>query len=350
MAAALSFDSAFRQVKRGKLDPVYYLTGDEDVLKQELVQVIVAEALDEAGRDFNLDVRSAGDLDGEAMHALVETPPMLAERRAVVIKSVEQWRKNAKVWAVVERYVERPSPSTVLVLTHGAGEKPHRTLAKASTHIDVTPLSPDRIGRWLAARAKGSGLELAPDAVEHLIDALGNDLSLLATEVEKLAGVADGSRQLTAHDVAPLVGVRHGETPHAWVTAVIERDPVRAVRMLGPLLSASGATAVRLVATLGTALVGVRLAAAALADGQEPRQAERTVFGAIRSARPYGLRSWSDEASAWVRAAGRWPPAELDAAIAAALDADRALKSTTVSDDVGILTSMVLAMTAERVA
>lgn len=350
MAAALSFDSAFRQVTRGQLEFVYYLTGDEDVLKDDLVRLIIARAVDDASRDFNVDIRSAGDLDGEAAHALVETPPMLAERRVVVIKNVEQWRKNAKVWQVIERYVEQPSPSTVLVLTHGAGEKPHRKLADAGTHVDVAPLSPDRTRRWVAARAQRHEVGLAPDAIDHLIDALGDDLSLLATELDKLAGLSDGSRPLTADDVASVVGVRHGETPHAWVSAVLERDRVRAVRMVKTLLAASSMTGVRLVAALGTALVGVRIAVAVLADGQDRRRAERTVFGAIRTARPYGLRAWSDEASSWVRAARHWTSAELDAAIAATLKADRALKSTTVSDTEGILTSMLLSMAKKRAA
>lgn len=350
MAAVLSFDTAYRQVKRGQLAPVYYLTGDESVLKDELVQTIVEHAVDAGSRDFNVDIRSAADLDGEVVHALVETPPMLAERRVVVIKNLEFWRKNAKVWSVLERYVERPSPTTVLVLVHGVGEKPHRTLTRACAHVDLTPLSPDRIARWVAARAKQSGLALSEDATVHLIDAVGNDLSMLATELDKLAALADADRPLTAREVAPLVGMRHGETPHDWVQAVLERDRVRAVQMLPALLSAAGVTAVRLIATLGTALIGLRVAVAAMADGQPRRQAERTVFAAIREARPYGLRNWGDEASAWVRAAARWSPAEVNSAIRLAYEADRALKSTTVSDDLGILTSMVLACPRNQVA
>lgn len=350
MAAALSFESAFRHVKRGQLESVYYLTGDEDVLKDELVRAIIEHAVDTSSRDFNVDVRAAGDLDGEAVHALVETPPMLAERRVVVIKNVDQWRKNAKVWRVVEQYVQRPSPTTVLVLTHSAGEKPHTKIAAASTHVDVAPLSPAHTRSWLAASAKRNQLVLTPEAIDLLVDALGDNLSLLATEVAKLAGLADGDRPLSPEQVAPLIGVRYGETPHDWVAAVLERDQMRAARMIPPLLGSAGVTGVRLVGMLGTALVGLRVAAAALAEGQDPRRAERTVFGAIQSARPFGLRSWSEEARAWVRAARQWRVPEVDQAIATALEADRALKSTTVSDDEGILTSMVLSMARAQAA
>ena len=45
---------------------------------------------------------------------------------------------------------------------------------------------------------------------------------------------------------------------------------------------------------------------------------------------------------------GRWPLLRLREAIAAALDADIALKNTTISDESGILTDLVLTLGATR--
>ena len=96
--SAASFSSVCRAIKRGDLAPVYYLTGDEEILKDELIGAVINAAVEETARDFNLDVRTEGDLNGESLHALVETPPMLAARRVAVVKGTEQWRKNSKVW------------------------------------------------------------------------------------------------------------------------------------------------------------------------------------------------------------------------------------------------------------
>jgi hypothetical protein len=187
MAAALSFDSAYRQIRRGDLAPVYYLTGEEDVLKDELITFVQQQVVDPASRDFNLDVRSAGDLDGESLHTLVETPPMLAERRVVVVKNLEQWRKNAKVWRVLEQYLANPSPTTVLLIVHGAGEAPNAKLKAHAVHVKLEPLNPERLVRWVERRSKETGFTIEPEAVEHLVSAVSGDLSHLAMEVEKLA-------------------------------------------------------------------------------------------------------------------------------------------------------------------
>ena len=117
------FESVYRSVKRGEIAPVYYLTGDADVLKDDLVAEIVDATVEVASRDFNLDVRAAGDLDSAGLHALVETLPVLAERRVVVIKGLEQWRKNARTWEALRGYLARPATTTVLILTHGGAEQ-----------------------------------------------------------------------------------------------------------------------------------------------------------------------------------------------------------------------------------
>src|SRR5574342_177795 len=117
---ALTFDALLRSLKQGVPHPVYYLQGDEDVLKDEAVRALLDRAVDPAARDFNVDQRAAAELDPESFHALVNTPPLLTATRAVVIRGLEQLRKTAKVRQELARYLESPNPTTVLVLVHGA--------------------------------------------------------------------------------------------------------------------------------------------------------------------------------------------------------------------------------------
>lgn len=347
--AAHSFESIYRLVKKGEFAPVYYLTGDEDVLKDELADVIAAAAVDAGSRDFNLDVRSAADLDGESLHALVETPPMLSERRVVILRNLEQWRTNAKVWQVLHRYLERPSPTTVLILTHGAGEKPDRAVAGAVVHADVGTLPGERLARWLRGRAERAGLQLEPEAADHLIEAVGGNMARLTMEIEKLAAAVPADRPATVTDVGALVGVYRGETLQDWVNAVLDRDPARAAPLIDLVLSQSGVTAVRMLTALGTALVGIRSARAALDAGSPRHQLQDLMFRQIQAARVQNVK-WSDEAKRWARAAERWSGTELDRAIRTVYEADRALKSATTSDERGLLLSVVLELAGVRVA
>lgn len=348
---ALSFDSLFRGLKKGVPDPVYYLYGDEDVLKDEAIRALVDRAVEPGVRDFNFDVRDAAALDAEALHSLLNTPPMLADRRMVVLRAIEQMRKKSKARDELLRYLASPSPSTVLVLVQGGGEKPETDVSAKSTSVLLDRLPPDRVARWMARRAGELQLTLAPDAAELLIEAVGNDLGAIGQELEKLSLLAAGrsatgsGAAVTAEDVAALVGVRHGETVHDLVDATLERQPARAARLVGPVLEQAGMSGVRTVTALGTALIGTALARAELDRGTPPARLPAAVKNHLFQARPFGLRSWDLESERWARWATHWSPADLRRALRLALDADRALKSATVTDDRGIILQLVLSMT-----
>jgi DNA polymerase-3 subunit delta len=349
MAVPHSFDSTYRAIRRGTLVPVYYLTGPEEVLKRELVDLLVDRATDGTTRDFNLDSRSAADLDAESFTTLVETPPMLAERRVVVIRDIDRWRKNSKARQALVRYLSNPSPTTLLVLTQSAGSDTHADLVRLAHHVEVEGLDPERLSRWVKRQAERVGAVLAPEAIRHLVDAVGTDLSLLGMELNKLAAAGLGET-IDAQDVAALVGVRRGETAHDWSTAVIERDVPRALGMLPTVLGSAGVTGVRLLMLLGSRLVGTRLARTLLDGGTAPGRLPGALLQYIRTARARYLGDWKAEAAAWASAARRWSPEELDAAICAAHDADRALKSTTIADELDILADLVVRLSYREAA
>ncbi|MGD2134630.1 MAG: DNA polymerase III subunit delta [Gemmatimonadales bacterium] len=348
MAASLSFASAFRQIRRGELAPVYYLTGDEDVLKDELMETLADRIVDPATRDFNFDVRTASDLDGESLHALVETPPMLTSNRLVVVKNLEQWRRNARVWKVLERYVEAPSPTTVLVLVHGAGQKPHRSLANRAVHVVLQPLDADRAARWVAHRAERVGIAFTAAAIRHLVDVAGSDLSHLVREIDKLAAAATADTPVDVDDVAQYIGIHRGHTAQDWVAAVIARDFAAARAALRPVLATPGTSAVRLLNAVGTALIGVRLARDLRDGGASDAKTRGTLVSRCKQARLYGLGRWSDVAAVWTTAANAWTDQQLADALRAAQAADKALKSTTLSDDVACLELLLLELDANR--
>ena len=198
------------------------------------------------------------------------------------------------------------------MLVQNAGTPPDAELARAATAVAAEPLPPHRVLKWLARRARQLKLQLEPDAAELLVVTSGTDLGALAQELEKLAALAI-DRPATRDDVAALVGVRHGETLQDFVDAALERRAADAARLLEPVLEQAGMSGVRMLTALGTALVGTALARAELDRVPPPPRLESVILN------------------------------ELRAALHLALTADRALKSSTVSDERGILMQLVLA-------
>jgi DNA polymerase III subunit delta len=343
-----TYDALLRSLPKGELAPVYYLHGPEDILKDEAVQAIVERALDPALRDFNYDQRSAAQLDPESVYALCTTLPMMAERRVVVLREVEGWKRKPKARAAFLRYLGRPAVETVVILVQGAAEEAEdRDLVRGAYAVACEPLPADRARRWLLRRAGSLGVALEDAAAEHLLLATGNDLGTVAAELQKLAALPAGA-PLTAEQVGELVGVRHGETIFDWREAVLDGAAGRAAAMLGPLLDLPGVSGVKLITLLGTTLAGVGLARSHYDRRVRGGSLERLMYDRLRQLRLFGLPDWKQESASWARWATAWPAERVRNALRAARDADQALKNTTISDERGILTDLVLRLMVAR--
>jgi DNA polymerase III subunit delta len=341
---AQTLDAFLRSLPKGDLAPAYYLHGPEDLLKDEALRALLDRVLDPALRDFNLDQRGAGQLDADALFALCTTLPMMGERRVVVLREIEALKRKAKVRAALLDYLARPAPDTILMLIQGANEENEdKEIARAAVTVACDPLPEERVLKWLERRAKGLGLTLPEDAARHLVRAVGGELASLAAELDKLAALPPGE-PLTVERVGDLVGVRHGETVFDWRDAVMEDRAGPAVRLIGPLLDQPGNSGVKLAAVLGTTLVGVGIVRSYMDQRLRGRALDDAVFRAIQRCRVFGLLSWSEEKTRWIRWAPRWPADRVTGALRAVLAADTALKGTTISDERGILTDLVLRM------
>jgi len=348
---SLEFDDFMRSVQRGEIAPAYYLHGDQDVLKNEALQLALDRALDPSTRDFNLDRRRAAELSAEEFRSLALTPPMMAPRRAVVVSEAEDLQqrraKTQQLRTAVLEYLARPLPETLLVLVQSAGETADPELVRRASAVECKALEPARVRKWIQHRATQQSLTLDDDAVRHLYDVAGDDLAQLGAELAKLKG-AVGDRAATVADVADLVGIRRGETVHEFVDAVTGRRFADAAGMVSHLLNAPGQSGVMLVISLGTALAGVALARAQLDARRRAVAADlKETFFQVR---PFGVRDYKERADRWAADAQGWTMADLDAAFAALLKADKRLKSTAAAGEGDILVELLLGMAAVGVA
>src|SRR5690606_33995105 len=105
----------------------FVLLRAEEYLKEEVAERIVEAPLDPATRDFNFDLLRGDELDVEAFASIVQTPPMMAEWRVVVVRDAQGLASSPRARAVVEGVLERQVPGLVLLLI---AQLPERSRAK----------------------------------------------------------------------------------------------------------------------------------------------------------------------------------------------------------------------------
>ncbi len=324
-------------------DRVYLFHGDDDYLKEDKIRALVDRATDPGTRDFNLDVQRAGETDAGALGLALDSLPMMAERRVVILRDVTTLKKDAR--SVLTKYLTHPAADTLLVLVAGAGTKPDAALMDAATTVDFRPLNDSELAKWVAHRASTLGMTIDPHAAELLCTATGNDLALLSGEIDKLRSYANGETVGEAA-IEAIVGVRHGETLGDLLDFVAQRKSTDAIALLERVLAQPKTTGVSIVMALTTQTLAIGWLLEARERGLAQHQFERELYALLKE-NPSSVagRPWGDAVKAWVHALRHWDDASVGRAITLLLAADVALKDTRISSEEQLLTSLLLAMT-----
>ena len=333
-------------IKRRAFEAAYYITGEDDYQKEDAVRQLVDAGLDPGIRDFNFDTRRAGEITPEGLGVLLSTPPMMADRRVIVIRDVTGLKKDAR--KVLEEYLRRPAKDLLLLLVATADAKPDTSLAALATQLEFEALSGDRVPKWIVHHVKTDlGLEISESAVDLLQAAVGPDLYQLAAELDKLASYVEGrSQQIDEDAVAAIVGVTRGETQADLLDAVAERNVNRAMGLIPHILSQPKTTAVSVVMALATQMLAISWGRAKLDEGTSRSRLSQEYFDLLRETSAFTGRSWGSAASMWSRAAEKWTPQALDDALNYLLEADIALKESKVSSEEQLLATVVLSICA----
>jgi DNA polymerase-3 subunit delta len=338
-----------RAVAAKTLSPAYFLYGEERFVRDAKLEGIIEAALDASERDFNLNVRDALELSAEDMDALLNTPPLLAARRVVVIQNISSLKKAPR--QILEKYLDAPAPDAVLVLLEdGAPGKSGESLLRKCAAFEFRKLSRDDLEKWAPHHAASLGASISPAAVALLVNAVGDDLSTLAAELDKLASYSSG-QQIDVDAVEDLVGVRRGETLADLLDAIAVRDATRALNLLGHVLEQPRVNGVSIVLSLTTQTYAMAYARALLDEGEPQHRVERSLFTFLASGKGVmTARPWGEAVKGWMRSVNAWKLAELQAACDALLRADMALKETRSSSDEQLVASLVLQLCAGKAA
>ena len=234
-----------RELKNGKLRPVYWLAGENAYERNKAAEEIKAVV---NPSEFNLDVLY-GDRDtGAAVVQAATSPPAFAENRLVLVRRATGFKADDK--EAIAAYLQNPLDSTCLVLVAGAaGEVSGKrgrggvSLPKVAASVGAsvsfdppTAQSAEEFARKLAAKLK---LSLSPQALDTLVEACGSDLNALENETTKLSLYKHGvSGAVSADDVLECLGYTRDENPFALTNALGARDGLQAARVIDRSIAA----------------------------------------------------------------------------------------------------------------
>ncbi len=222
-------DQILQELRAGQFAPVYVLQGEEPFEIDRVAEYIEHHALAEHERGFNQVVLYGRDADVATILGNARRFPMMADRAVVIVReaqTVADLERDAGLKMLL-RYLEQPSPTTVLVLCHK-----HRTLdgrkalAKAveryAVLLTTKKLYENQVPAWLTAYVKSRGASITPDAVLLLVQRAGTDLARLASEADKLLAGAPPGKAIDQGAVLAGVGMSREFTIFELQSALVQ--------------------------------------------------------------------------------------------------------------------------------
>ena len=261
-------------IKKGAVDPLYLILGDDEAEMARLAGDIAAVVEDEL-RAFNMERIYAGE-KGASAAAIVEAArqlPMMGDRRVVIVSRAERLLKPKRKGKATEEgvdddpdaeppsdldaltdYVQKPGSSTTLVLVASdidKSRKAGKAILKHATVVECWGLKPGkearggdlrqaaRIAEQMVKKAVAeAGQLIEPPAARLVADRAGFDIVRLRGDLERLMLYTVGKPQITLADVQEVVSPESSQDDWA-VTNAIERGNAReALRQLALALDA----------------------------------------------------------------------------------------------------------------
>lgn len=306
-------------IRRGEVYPLYYLYGDETFLIDEALETLEKTALGDGLRDFNLNTYYGQDAEPSQIRDAVETLPMMAQVRVVVVKEAHEL--TDKDWEQLMPLVDEPVPTTAFICVASRIDKRKKHIKRfmeKGVVIEFKRPFDNQIPDWIGTIARKHGVKMGGDAIELMHQFAGSNLQDINAEMKKLAQYLGDRKTATVDDILQVVSRVRLESVFDLTDAIGHNDRARALYCLANLLD-NGQNEVGVLALISRHVRILKLVTDGLREGLSGQR-----LSSRAGVSPYFLKSYVEQSK-------YWSDRKIDHTFQALIDTDRALKSSPVA-------------------
>ena len=230
----ITCEEVLKELKNKQYRPVYYLMGEEDYYIDLIADYIADHVLTEMEKEFNLTVVYGADTDISAIINAAKRYPMMSAYQVVIVKEAQAVRNMEEL----TYYLQKPLPSTILVLCHKHGVLDRRKkLAAEIDKVGILFESPKvkeaQLPLFINSYMKQKGVDCDPKAAAMLTEYVGADLNRLTGELEILIiTLPKNLTRITPEQVEQNIGISKDYNNFELKSALIEKDVLKANKIV----------------------------------------------------------------------------------------------------------------------
>ena len=234
MSKEVTYEGIARDLKNRNYKPIYYLMGEESYYIDKISEYISQTVLTDEEKEFNLTVMYGADTDIASIINAAKRYPMMSEYQVVIVKEAQ----NVKDMESLVYYVQKPLPSTILVICHKHGTLDKRkklaaTIEKVGVLFESKKIKDTQLSGFITSFLKRKSVDIEPKAAEMMAEFVGTDLSRMAGELEKLVlTLPAGQMRITPEQIERNIGISKDYNNFELKNAIIARDVLKANKII----------------------------------------------------------------------------------------------------------------------
>jgi len=171
---------------------MYLFYGEEPFYIDELSDYLTEHVLNDIEKEFNQVVLYGRDSTAAQVVNSCKQFPMVGERQLVVLREAQDMDlKKEENLNLLLSYINRPQPSSILVICHKYKAPPAKLLKALVASGNAATVESKRkydneMPGWITTQVKSSGYSISDKAANMLVEYLGNNLEKINNELSKL--------------------------------------------------------------------------------------------------------------------------------------------------------------------
>lgn len=228
--------SILSDIKQRKFKSIYLLHGEEAYYVDLISDYIEKTVLNDAQKGFDQTVLYGKDVDFSTIVSAAKRYPMMSDYQVILVKEAQglKWKGDDDFLA---KYVENPTPTTILVFAYKHGKfdkrtKIYKAIEKKGIVFESEKLYENKVAPWIIDELHKTGHKVHPQAAAMMAEYLGTDLSKIANEVQKLVLNVGKEKEISVADIEQNIGISKDFNVFELNTALGKRDALKAIQIV----------------------------------------------------------------------------------------------------------------------
>jgi DNA polymerase-3 subunit delta len=195
----------FRELKSGKVFPVYLLLGEDRGGKDAFLELLQKRVSVSDGNQYlDKSVYFGSETSTEKIVEELKTYSIFSDKKIVIVKELEKLAVSNSLFS----YLSAPNEESVLVLMtdqNRAQKKIMDTVGQRGRVSIFWHMFQNESERWVIDRLRATGIEADGDAVDYIIELSGTGRSELNNQVIKISNFLGRGERLTLGGAQDIV-------------------------------------------------------------------------------------------------------------------------------------------------